>query len=111
MCVDWISIYYFMLIEFILKVNVDNVIVMWIVYGEMVNWKWMLMNCFEIDWIMCCCWEWCDYDICELKIEILSYVDDLRWFELLRLWIGSCGLDWNEEIVNCLCFDGNELVV
>ena len=32
--------------------NVDNVIVMWIVYWEMMNWKWVLMNYFEMDWFV-----------------------------------------------------------
>ena len=76
MCVDWISIYYFMLIEFILKVNVDNVIVMWIVYGEMVNWKWMLMNCFEMDWIVFVVENDMNMVYVELEIEILGYVDE-----------------------------------
>ena len=65
-----------MLIEFILKVNVDNVIIMWIIYGEMVNWKWMLMNCFEIDWIVFVVENDMNMVYVELKIEILGYVDE-----------------------------------
>ena len=81
-----------------LEVNVDNMIVMWIDYWEMMNWKWVLMNCFESDWIMCCYWEWCDYDICWVEdwdIELLMIKD---WFELLWLWIEIVDMDWDDEL-------------
>ena len=97
----WLNLYkyYFMIIELFLEVNVDNVIVMWSVYGEMVNWKWMLMNCFEIDWIMCCCWEWCDYDICWVE----DWDIELCWWVRNNLNYCDCGwkfvdLDWNDEL-------------
>ena len=98
--VYWLSFLYIVL-WLILKVNVDNVIVMWIVYGEMMNWKWMLMNCLELDWIVFV------IEKDELKFGILSYVLNKEWFELLWLWIEIVDMEWNDEFVNCLCFDGN----
>ena len=92
------SIYCVMLIEFILKV-----IVMWIVYWEMMEWKWMLMNFFEIDWIMSCCWveDW-GIDLCWWLKNDLSYeIVDWKFVEM----------DWNDELCELFVFDGNELVV
>ena len=102
MC-DWISIYYFMLIEFILKVNVDNVIVMWIVYGEMMNWKWMLMNFLELDWI-----------VFVIENDVNMVYDELRLVFWAMCWIRNdlnycdCGLEimdmhWSDELCEIVC--------
>ena len=73
----------------------------------MMKWKWMLMNCFEIDWFVYCCWEFFEYGICWVEdwdIELLMIKD---WFELLWLWIEIVDMEWNDQFMNCLCFDGN----
>ena len=99
-----------------LEMNIDNVIVMWIVIGseyvELFEFGWLVDN-----WLICvCCWEWCDCEICWIdkwdEDEILRYVDDER-----IIWAIE-NVDWNllnwielMNYVNLFVFDGNELIV
>ena len=62
MCVDWIA-------YILLYVN-------WID-----NWKWVLMNCIEIGWIICYCWEMVNWKwilIMCLLCELLLRNDELE---------------------------------
>ena len=98
MCIDWVLYILFMLFKLLLKVNVDNVIVMWIVYWERVNLKWKLMIYFAIDWIMYWFDEFCDYGIWWIE----DWNIELCWGLRNELIYCDCGLkfvdmDWNNE--------------
>ena len=104
-----------------LEMNIDNVIVMWIVIE-----KWWIgseyVELFEIEWlvdnwlIVYDCWEWCECEMCWVEkwdenwdVELLMMKE---WVELLRLWNWNL-LNWIElmNYVNLFVFDSNELVV
>ena len=140
MCVDWISIYCFMLIDLILKVSVDELYWNWLNYllllrnGELemnidnvfaiwiVIEKWWIGSEYdellEINWLVDN-WLICvvvDNDVnvedVELRNEILNYVDDERMIWAIEIVdLKFVELDWIDELCELFVFDGNELVV
>ena len=135
MCVEWISIYIaFMLIELILKVNVDELCWNWLNYmlllrnGELVmNVDKVIVMCFVIEK------RWIEVNMNDLFDNwlILCIVVEKLWIWYMmrwgfRYWVvddwkndlnhGDCGLEivdmhWSDELCELLVFDGNELVV
>ena len=104
------SIYRVMLIEFILKVNVDDVNDMWIVVD-----KWWIGS--ECEWFVCN-WLTCvllsriyNYGICWVEDWDIELLMIKEWFELLGLWIGICEYRLKWWICELFVFNGNELVV
>ena len=91
-----------------LEMNIDNVIVMWIViekwwieseYVELFEIEWLVDN-----WLICvCCWEWCECGICwfekwdeDWDVELLMIKEWLSYWDcgyVLKWWI----------MWNCLC--------
>ena len=83
MCVDWI--FYILCYVNWIYLESDCYVNCLLRNGEL---KWMWMTCFEIDWLVNCCWEWCECGICWVE----EWYIELCWWLKNNLSYWDCGL-------------------